>query len=152
MYLICPLPSPPPSWVMTSTQEPNPVKAQVACEEKFIYTVDIAVIAFSSYDISERVKIHLTLSMKTNRLDQLSPSKEMVYGGQGISFLSYPTLQRRGYFNNCTTFNDGLSACETEDEDIVDSLESMNYNSDAEIDNEAPIKTITFSMLYTVWK
>ncbi|GFW59382.1 hypothetical protein TNCV_2911271 [Trichonephila clavipes] len=39
----------------------------------------------------------------------------------------------------------GLSTCAIEVEEIVDLLEPMNNDSDEEIDDEIPIKTVKFS-------
>ncbi|GFW47720.1 hypothetical protein TNCV_2829101 [Trichonephila clavipes] len=57
-------------------------------------------------------------------------------------------LYSRRYFNDCDTFDDRLPICVPEVEEIVDLSESMNRDSDAEMDNETPIKTVTFSVLY----
>ncbi|GFX25082.1 hypothetical protein TNCV_2752571 [Trichonephila clavipes] len=43
------------------------------------------------------------------------------------------------------TFDDGLPTSATEVEETVDLSESMNSDSDAELDNETPIDTVTFS-------
>ncbi|GFW46261.1 hypothetical protein TNCV_2813561 [Trichonephila clavipes] len=43
------------------------------------------------------------------------------------------------------TFKDGLPSSATEFQEIVDFTELMNSDSDADIDNEIPIKTVIFS-------
>ncbi|GBN48308.1 hypothetical protein AVEN_168893-1 [Araneus ventricosus] len=48
-------------------------------------------------------------------------------------------------FNDYVTCDDGLSICASEVNEIADLSEPMNSDSDAEIDNETPIKTATFS-------
>ncbi|GBM76186.1 hypothetical protein AVEN_146107-1 [Araneus ventricosus] len=64
-------------------------------------------------------------------------------------------------FSNYVTSDDGLSICATEVNEIVVLSEPVNSNSDAEIDNETPIKTylmqqdvneVVFSSLHKVKK
>ncbi|GFT95819.1 hypothetical protein TNCV_311721 [Trichonephila clavipes] len=48
-------------------------------------------------------------------------------------------------FTDYETFHDGLLICATEIEGIAHLTEPMNSDSDAETDNEIPIKTVAFS-------
>ncbi|GFX90925.1 hypothetical protein TNCV_3167561 [Trichonephila clavipes] len=61
-----------------------------------------------------------------------------------IRFLFHPSPQRRGYFNDYSTFDNRLFNCAIEVEEIVDLSEEMNSDSDADIVDEIPIKTVKF--------
>ncbi|GFU75728.1 uncharacterized protein TNCV_1651881 [Trichonephila clavipes] len=84
-----------------------------------------------------------------------------VFSGTGLELLTMPATIRYLYhsataaskcFNYFIIFDDGRSMFATEVEEIVDLSEPMNSDSDAEIDNETPIKTVNFLMAYIVWK
>ncbi|GFV06769.1 hypothetical protein TNCV_1611821 [Trichonephila clavipes] len=49
------------------------------------------------------------------------------------------------YFNENVTSDDGLPICATEVQEVVNLLERMDNDSDAEIGNDTPVKTATFS-------
>ncbi|GFX18278.1 uncharacterized protein TNCV_4305791 [Trichonephila clavipes] len=48
-------------------------------------------------------------------------------------------------FKDSETFDDGLPTCVTGVEEIVHLSKPMNSDSDAEIDNDTPVKSVTFS-------
>ncbi|GFV04912.1 hypothetical protein TNCV_503251 [Trichonephila clavipes] len=60
----------------------------------------------------------------------------------------------KGYFRTTMIhlMTNCLSECATEFDEIVDSSEPMNSDSNTEIDNETPIKSATFPNVFIVSK
>ena len=52
-------------------------------------------------------------------------------------------------FNDYVTCDDGLSICTTEVSEIGELSETMNSDSDTEIDNQTPSETVTFSNAFS---